>query len=31
MYVKEVAFIIKPTTLEALREDMEVSWAAIPV
>ena len=31
MYVKDAAFLIKPTTRKALREDMEGSWAAIPV
>lgn len=31
MYVKDAAFLIKPTTREALREDMEGSWAASPV
>jgi len=31
MYVKDAAFLIKPTTRKALREDIEGSWAAIPV
>jgi len=31
MYVKDAAFLIKPTTLDALREYMEGSWAAISV
>jgi len=31
MYVEDLAFLIKPTTREALREDMEGSWAAIPI
>jgi len=31
MYVKDAAVLIKPTTREALREDMEGSWAATPV
>ena len=30
-YVKEAAFLIKPKTREKLREDMEGSWAAIPI
>ena len=31
MYVKDAAFLIKPTSREALREDMEGLWAAISV